>query len=55
VILTIGVGLIYSGHEIGEAVATAGSLAALADMVLFGWLVIRRERAATIGSALPAE
>src|SRR6202158_482176 len=37
VILTIGVGLIYAGHEIGEPVAITGSLAALADMVLFGW------------------
>jgi hypothetical protein len=51
VILTIGVGLIYAGHEIGEPVAIAGSLAVLADMLLFGWLVIRRERAATVGQA----
>jgi hypothetical protein len=51
VILTIGVGLIYAGHAIGEPVAIAGSLMALADMLLFGWLVIRRERAATGGQA----
>jgi hypothetical protein len=51
VILTIGVGLIYAGYAIGEAIATAGALAALTDMVLFGWLVMRRERAATIGQA----
>jgi hypothetical protein len=56
VVLTIGVALIYRGHEIGEAIATAGALVVLADMLLFGWLVIRREHAAApVGHALPAE
>jgi hypothetical protein len=57
VILTIGVGLIYAGHAIGEPVAIAGSLTALADMLLFGWLVITREHAARVAqpSPLPAE
>jgi peptidoglycan/LPS O-acetylase OafA/YrhL len=50
-ILTIGVALIYAGQTVGEAVATAGALLVLADMLLFGWLVIRRERAATVGQA----
>ena len=45
VIITIGVGLIYAGHpDTGEPIATVGSFAVLADMVLFGWLVYRRER-----------
>jgi FtsH-binding integral membrane protein len=55
VVLTIGVALIYAGREIGEAIATAGAVVVLADMLLFGWLVIRREHAAPVGRALPAE
>jgi cbb3-type cytochrome oxidase subunit 1 len=56
VVVTIGVALIYRGHEMGEPIAIVGSLAVLADMLLFGWLVIRREHAAApVGRALPAE
>jgi hypothetical protein len=55
VVVTIGVALIYSGREFGEPIAIVGSLAVLADMLLFGWLVIRREHAAPVGRALPAE
>jgi cbb3-type cytochrome oxidase subunit 1 len=55
-ILTIGVALIYAGQTVGEAVATAGALLVLADMLLFGWLVIRREHVTKIESpAVPAE
>jgi FtsH-binding integral membrane protein len=56
VVLTIGVALIYAGREIGEAVATAGAVMVLADMLLFGWLVVRREHGTKIASpAIPAE
>jgi FtsH-binding integral membrane protein len=55
VVLTIGVALIYAGREIGEAIATAGAVVVLADMLLFGWLVIRREHAAPVARALAAE
>jgi cbb3-type cytochrome oxidase subunit 1 len=57
VILTIGVGLVHAGHEIGDPIAAIGSLAVLADMLLFGWLVVRRGRAekAEPASAVPAE
>jgi hypothetical protein len=57
VILTIGVGLVHVGHGIGDPVAAVGSLAVLADMLLFGWLVVRRGRAekAEPASAVPAE
>ena len=57
VVLTIGVGLIHSGHEVGEPIAATGSFIVLAAMLLFGWLVVRRERSA-LGyrvSAVPAE
>jgi hypothetical protein len=44
VILTIGVALVHTGHDIGDPIAAIGSLITLADMLLFGWLVLRRER-----------
>lgn len=49
--VTLGVALIHSGRSVGNPFAAAGSMTVLADMLLFGWLVIRRERGA---SALPA-
>ena len=57
VVLTAGVALIYSGHAAGDSIAAAGSLVILADMLLFGWLVFRREQSelASRRSAAPAE
>jgi len=57
VILTIGVGLAHTGHEIGDLIAAVSSLIVLLDMLLFGWLVLRREGAvqAAPRSAMPAE
>lgn len=57
VVLTIGVGLIYTGHDIGEPFAITGSLTVFAAMLLFGWLVVRREQTAKAfrTSAVPAE
>jgi putative Mn2+ efflux pump MntP len=43
IVLTIGVGLVHSGHAAGEPIAAASSLVVLADMLLFGWLVFRRQ------------
>lgn len=45
-ILTIGVAMIHSGRPSGEPFAGVGSIIVLADMLLFGWLVLRQERAA---------
>src|SRR5882724_7122765 len=45
VVLTIGVGLVHTGHDIGDPIAAVSSLVVLADMLLFGWLVFRREAA----------
>lgn len=42
--VTLGVALIQSGRAIGDPFAAAGSMTVLADMLLFGWLVIRREQ-----------
>ena len=41
----IGVGLITTGHAGGEPIAAVASLVVLADMLLFGWLVLRRGHA----------
>jgi hypothetical protein len=43
IILTIGIALVHWGHAIGDPIAAVSSLLVLADMLLFGWLVIRRE------------
>ena len=45
IVLTIGVGLVYSGHAVGEPITAVSSLVVLADTLLFGWLVFRREPA----------
>jgi cbb3-type cytochrome oxidase subunit 1 len=45
IVLTIGVGLAHSGHAVGEPIAAVSSLVVLADTLLFGWLVFRREPA----------
>jgi hypothetical protein len=54
IILTIGVALVHSGQVIGEPIAAAASLLVLADALVFGWLVIRREPAG-VGFTAPAE
>ena len=43
IVLSIGVALVHSGRTIGDPIAAVSSLAILADMLLFGWLVYRRE------------
>jgi len=57
VVMSIGVGLVHTGHEIGDPIAAVSSLIVLADMLLFGWLVFRRGSAEGTGerSAIPAE
>ena len=56
-ILTFGVGLLHTGHDIGEPFAAVGSFIVLASLLLFGWLVVRRQHAgkAFPTSAVPAE
>jgi hypothetical protein len=43
VVLTVGVALVHSGRAAGDPIAAIGSIVILADMLLFGWLVYRRE------------
>jgi len=56
IVLTTGVGLLHTGHG-GEPLAIAGSFSVLAGMLLFGWIVIRRDQTAAAfrGAAVPAE
>ena len=57
IVLTIGVGLVHSGRQIGDPIAAVSSLVILADTLLFGWLIFRREPAELTGQRLsmPAE
>jgi peptidoglycan/LPS O-acetylase OafA/YrhL len=57
VILTVGVGLLHTGHDVGRPFAAAGSLITVIAMVLFGWLLVRRDQTARTfhSSAVPAE
>jgi hypothetical protein len=57
IVLTIGVGLVHSGRQIGDPIAAVSSLVILADTLLFGWLIFRREPAGLTGQRLsvPAE
>jgi len=44
IMMTIGVGLVHTGHDAGEPFAAIGSLVVLAGMLMFGWQVYRCER-----------
>jgi peptidoglycan/LPS O-acetylase OafA/YrhL len=51
IVLTIGVGLVHTGHMVGDPIAAVASFIVLAGMLLFGWLVWRSEPK----SVMPAE
>jgi putative Mn2+ efflux pump MntP len=58
VLLVIAVGMIYTGRPLGEPIAAIASIIILLDMLLFGWLVFRRdaiEASPRRASAVPAE
>jgi hypothetical protein len=50
VVLAIGVGLVHTGHAIGDPIAAVGSLAVFADALLFTWLVFQTVPVAMAGS-----
>lgn len=54
IVLTVGVAMLHSGNMAGEPLASVGSLVALADMLLFGWIVVRRDRIAMTARAAVA-
>ena len=41
IVLSIGVGLVQTGHKIGDPVAAVGSLVVFADALLFTWLIFQ--------------
>jgi hypothetical protein len=58
VVLAIGVGMAHTGRPLGDPIAAIGSMVILLDMLLFGWLVFRREATESgvrRASAVPAE
>lgn len=44
IILTAGVGLVHTGHDVGDPIAAVGSLTVLLGMLMFGWIVVRRQK-----------
>lgn len=42
--MAFGLGLLTAGHELGEVVAAISSIVLLASILVFGWLVFRRDR-----------
>ena len=57
VVTAIGVALVHTGHQEADPIAAVGSFVVLAAMLMFAWLVYRRERtpAAHRSSIMPAE
>lgn len=49
-ILGVGVGMVHTGHPNAEPIAAIGSFVVLAAMLVFAWLVFRRDRLAAAGS-----
>jgi hypothetical protein len=43
VVLTIGVGLVHTGHAVGDPIAGVGSVIVLVAILHFGWLVWQTE------------
>ncbi len=50
-IMAVGVGLVHTGRESAEPIAAIGSLVVLASMLIFAWLVWRRERYTAVRAA----
>jgi hypothetical protein len=44
IVMSIGVGLVHTGHAVGDPIAAVSSLVVLGDMLLFAWIVFNREQ-----------
>ena len=55
IVQAVGVGLGHAGNPAGEPLAAISSLVVLGDMLLFGFIVFRRESPGYASTALPAE
>ena len=48
IVAAIGIGLVHTGHDIGDPIAAVGSLMIFADTLVFAWLVFQAPRAETL-------
>jgi cbb3-type cytochrome oxidase subunit 1 len=57
IVAAVGIGLVHTGHEIGDPIAAVGSLIIFADTLLFAWLVFQVRPAETLAARpiVPAE
>ena len=57
IVAAVGIGLVHTGHEIGDPIAAVGSLVIFADTLLFAWLVFQVRPAETLAARpiVPAE
>jgi hypothetical protein len=57
IVAAIGIGLVHTGHEIGDPIAAVGTLIVFADTLLFTWLVFQARPAETLAPRpiIPAE
>ena len=55
IVQAIGVGLVHAGNPAGEPLAAISSIVVLGDMLLFGFIVFRRESAGYGSAPVPAE
>jgi hypothetical protein len=58
IVMATGVGLVHTGHQIGDPLAAVGSFTVLAAMLMFGWLIFRSESQSSASgphAIMPAE
>lgn len=53
-VLGVGVGLVHTGHPKAEPIAAIGSFTVLFAMIVFAWLVYRRDRVGSERSLAPS-
>lgn len=55
IVQAIGVGLVHAGQATGDPLAALSSIVILGDMLLFAFIVFRRESYGYAAAAVPAE
>lgn len=53
-VLGVGVGLVHTGHPKADPIAAIGSFTVFFAMIVFAWLVFRRDRAGAVRSLAPS-
>jgi hypothetical protein len=54
IVAVIGVGLVHTGHPVGDPIAAVGSLTIFADAIMFTWLVFQGTTSASRAEGRPA-